>query len=68
MSFDQLNCLCQAKLIWWKWTPHLGYEGQLQSLLKAEKDFVDNQIHVRANKKKKKSLPSVYGLTNTGLA
>lgn len=54
MSFDQLNCLCQAKLIWWKWTPHLRYEGQLQSLLKAEKDFVDNQIHVRANKKKKK--------------
>lgn len=51
VSFDQLSCLCQTELIWLRWTPHLRCKGWLQTLLKAEKDFVDNQIRVTANRK-----------------
>lgn len=50
-SFDQPSCLCQTELIWLRWTPHLRCKGRRQTLLKAERDFVDNQIHVTANRK-----------------
>lgn len=50
-TFDQLSCLCQTELIWLRWTPQLRYKPWLQTSLKAEKDFVDNQIHVTAIRK-----------------
>lgn len=51
VSFDQLSGLCQTELILLRWTPHLRCKGWLRALLKAEQDFVDNQIHVTANGK-----------------
>lgn len=65
VSFDQLSCLCQTELIWLMWTPHLRHKDWLQTLLKAEQDFVDNQTHVTANRNK--SFPSACTWTNKGL-
>lgn len=51
VSFVQLSWLCQAELIWLRWTPHLRHKAWVQTSLKAEKGFVDNQIDVKANRK-----------------